>query len=290
MLILKTGGHLQTAAIGRLVTVCLCYLVCLYYSRKRSSLRPNPAINKLTAQRKRIYRPNGILSFDVQSCSVRHLFEAKQTCADGMTEGRKSARTGHYAVNSKSAINQKPGVTVRQICAAILSLFFFTNAFALQPSQADWCEYSWEPDKPVPARLNLPDWACKVVIKSKLTQLYSPIVDINPFFLTGDFDGDHQTDIAIRVKNRRSNKIGVLIVHSKTSQHFILGAGSPTKQGDDLGWFDMWTLIPKTRLKSPYEDKQVSTMGDAIQLDKSESAGGVFYWDGKKYEWFQVSD
>lgn len=179
---------------------------------------------------------------------------------------------------------------MRHLIAIGTLLILSGGVFAQQPSQADWCEYSWDADKPVPSRLNLPGWACAVVNDQKLSQKYSPAVEINPFFLMGDFDGDHQTDIAIRIKNKQSGKYGLAIIHSKSRKPFLIGAGKPSDRGDNLNWFDMWTQIPKQKLESPFEEHPAMLIGDAILLIKSESASVALYWNGKDYEWFQIDD
>ncbi len=159
-------------------------------------------------------------------------------------------------------------------------------------AEPDWCDYAWDAEnQPVPPRLNLPRWVCEVVTKRGLAKNYSPMVDVNPFFLTGDFDGDHQTDIAIWIKNKRTGQYGLAIIHYRGRKLFLIGAGNPTEErGSDLNGLDMWTLIPKGRLESPYEEKAVTLVGDAILLTKSDSASVALYWNGKTYAWFQISD
>ena len=116
------------------------------------------------------------------------------------------------------------------------------------------------------------------------------MVDINPFFLTGDFDGDHRTDIAVWIKNKRTGEWGLAIVHFKDKRLFLIGAGIETERGKDLRGFDSWTLVPKEQLHSPYEDKPMMLKGDGIELTKSEAASVVLYWNGKSYGWYQTSD
>ena len=54
--------------------------------------------------------------------------------------------------------------------------------------------FPMESDQRPPARLNLPTWACAVAHEKGLDERYAVYDRINPFFLTGDFDGDHKTD------------------------------------------------------------------------------------------------
>jgi hypothetical protein len=154
----------------------------------------------------------------------------------------------------------------------------------------DWCDQVWDLEKPIPPRLNLPSWACEIIAKQKLGGKYSPVVDINPFFLTGDFDGDHRIDIAIRIRERKTDKYGLAIIHSKNQKVYLLGAGHNTEQTDNLNWFDIWTLYPKQKLDSPHEENPLTLIGDALLLVRSESSAVVLYWNGKAYAWYWLSD
>jgi hypothetical protein len=159
----------------------------------------------------------------------------------------------------------------------------------------DWCEYEWpaNEDHP-PPRLNLPAWACEVVASNKLDETYTPSVHLNPFFLLGDFDGDHRTDIAILIKNKQSGESGILIIHRKNSITFIMGAGKSIEDwggSTNFDWMDMWTVYPKGKIKrSPYEDYTPVLRGDALWVAKSESASVIIFWNGVKYVWYQETD
>ena len=158
----------------------------------------------------------------------------------------------------------------------------------------DWCEYEWPVNQHhPPPRLNLPDWACEVVASRKLDEKYTPSVHLNPFFLLGDFDGDHRTDIAILIKNKESGESGILMIHRKNSKTFILGAGNLIEErgGSNFDWIDMWTIYPKGKIdRSPYEDHTPILRGDALWVAKSESASLIIFWNGEKYSWYRETD
>lgn len=181
---------------------------------------------------------------------------------------------------------------MRNIFFLSLLLLSMNNLQAAEFSpQSDWCDYDWNTSESVPPRLNLPVWACEVVTKNKLNQKYSPLVDINPFFITGDFEGDHQTDIAIRIKNNQTGDVGLAIIHFRSKHIFIIAAGQESGRGKDLRWFDMWSILPKGTIgNSSFESQSLTLKGDALVLIKSESASAILYWDGKKYAWYQTSD
>ena len=155
-----------------------------------------------------------------------------------------------------------------------------------------WCKYQWDTSKPVPARLNLPSWACDVSEDQGLHRDYDIDTQINPFFLTGDFDGDGTLDIAIRIRAKRTKKIGVAIIHGD-KRVLLFWAGNPVADyGDDIAGLDQWTILPKGQvLQTNWEDnRKVTLTGEAPVFIKSESAAFALYWDGKKYVTYQISD
>ena len=155
-----------------------------------------------------------------------------------------------------------------------------------------WCKYQWDDTKPVPPRLNLPIWACEVAEKRKLHARYVPYTQINPFFLTGDFNGDGKLDIAIWVQETQSRKLGIVIIHGTTGRVFTLWAGNAFgERGDDIRGLDQWTIASRGELlDSHWEDHTVRLRGDAPVLIKSESSAFALYWDGKKYATYQLTD
>jgi hypothetical protein len=177
-------------------------------------------------------------------------------------------------------------------------LVLFTDCVEEEPVTGTWRDYEWlaaDHERPhelqmPPPRLNLPTWAFAVAAENKLEKGYWPAVDINPFFLTGDFDGDSKTDIAIRILNKHNGQIGLAIMHFADKQLFIIGAGNEFERLDDLRVFDMWTLEPKGTLDSGWEEAPVVLKGDAIMLIKTESAVVALYWNGKTYARYQMSD
>src|SRR4051812_38794620 len=99
-------------------------------------------------------------------------------------------------------------------CAFLLTAFLFISDAGAQqaPEYRGWCKYRWDVNKPIPPRLNLPHRLCLVDEERKLYLRYDIDTKINPFFLTGDFDGDGRLDIAVRVREKKSKKIGLVVL------------------------------------------------------------------------------
>jgi hypothetical protein len=165
---------------------------------------------------------------------------------------------------------------------------------AAEAAAAEWCTYDTPPGETFPApQHNLPEWVCAKASRTKLHEKYRIRTVLNPFFLTGDFNGDGKLDAAIWVENARLKQVGVLIVHGGNIPNAVIGAGIDwNKRGKDYSWTDIWSVEPKgTKLKSPHEgDRLVVARGEILVLRKSESASFAVYWSGGVYRSYQLSD
>ena len=67
----------------------------------------------------------------------------------------------------------------------------------------------------------------------------------------------------------------------------VVGAGRAIGNGgDDFSWMDAWSIETRdTRGKSA-----PALRGDALLVQKLESASGLIYWDGSTYRWRQQGD
>jgi len=54
---------------------------------------------------------------------------------------------------------------------------------------------------------------------------------LNPFYLQADFNGDGLKDVAVLLREKATDKAGVLIVHGSTNESFVLGAGTTVGNG-----------------------------------------------------------
>jgi len=141
-------------------------------------------------------------------------------------------------------------------------------------------------------RQGVPQWIVQLFSAKKLDAVYDFAFALNPPYLEGDFNGDSKPDIAVLVKNKHSGKVGIAFFHGKKGEVFIVGAGKPLGNGgDDFSWIDTWMVRAR---RAPGQTETASEHpkpgSEAVLVEKSESGGGLIYWDGKKYCWKQHGD
>lgn len=136
-----------------------------------------------------------------------------------------------------------------------------------------------------------PDIATQTFIEKKLDTLYSFSYHLNPFYLRGDFNGDKTNDIAIPIIEKKSNKMGIAIIHTVTKEVFIFGAGKRFKYlTDDCKYLDIWSVDTAGIYKSDWETKPLKLKHEAIKIGIFAKSSGLLYWDGKKYKWYHLTD
>jgi hypothetical protein len=143
------------------------------------------------------------------------------------------------------------------------------------------------------ARLHdIPEVIQRAITNGSLAKNYEVAHHPDPFYLSGDFNGDGKIDVAVLVKQRSTEKLGIAIIHGVTSKVTILGAGTAIGNGgDDFEWMDSWQLYVKPRAaKEPGGTNVPHLRGDALLVSKSEAASALIYWNGKRYVWLQRGD
>lgn len=140
--------------------------------------------------------------------------------------------------------------------------------------------------------LNIPTWVQNAFYKTEVTEKYDYSFDINPMYIRGDFDGDNSPDVAILVREKASNKLGIIVVHYGSKEFFVLGAGKKIGNGgDDFKWMSNWSVKRKSKVgQGAGEGTPPELKAEALIVEKAESASGLIYWDGKKYSWYQQGD
>ena len=139
---------------------------------------------------------------------------------------------------------------------------------------------------------SIPKSVTEVFKSTGLDKLYDFFSALKPLYLTGDFDGDGKPDIAILVKQKSSGKIGIAVCHSSTNKVFFIGAGTEVGNGgDNFDWMDIWNVTPKaTAARKVGKPTPALMKGDALHVEKSESASALIYWNGRRYLWRQQGD
>ncbi len=129
----------------------------------------------------------------------------------------------------------------------------------------------------------------------KLEKGYKIENRMNPIYLEADFNGDGNIDIALPIRQAKTEKLGFAIVHGLTNKIYILGAGNEIKNGlsDDMNYIDIWK-VNRDKINKPGLEENTGTgeKGELIldnpslQIEKSEVGGGQIYWNGKEYAYF----
>lgn len=141
-------------------------------------------------------------------------------------------------------------------------------------------------------KLNIPYWIKKTFHNKGIINNYDYYFELNPMYLRGDFNGDDAPDIAIMVKEKLSNKIGFIVIHFSSNDTFILGAGQKIGNGgDDFKWMTNWSVMRKGKVDKGADEKPPPSLkGEALFVEKAESASAIIYWDGEEYAWYQQGD
>ena len=139
---------------------------------------------------------------------------------------------------------------------------------------------------------SIPPDARKILDAEPMRSRYAAAATVNPFYVQGDFDGDRRLDTAILVKERKSGKIGIAVVLASAAKAHIIGAGRPAGSGgDDFAWLDAWYAYPRREVgRGAGEASPPTLRGDALWVEKTESANAIIFWDGTSFRWYQQGD
>jgi hypothetical protein len=138
----------------------------------------------------------------------------------------------------------------------------------------------------------IPESATTLFKTTGLDRQYEFSEHLKPSHLSGDFDGDRKPDIAILVRQKTTGKIGIAVCHSSTNKVSFIGAGTEIGNGgDNFDWMDIWSVTAKaTAAKRVRKAAARLLKGDALHVEKSESASALIYWNGRRYVWRQMGD
>lgn len=135
---------------------------------------------------------------------------------------------------------------------------------------------------------NVPVWVREMFAEGEHDKNLEFSYHLNPCYLRGDFNGDGESDIAIMVRSISDGKIGIVVCHYGLQDVHVLGAGSEFGRGGmDFSWSNIWSVYRKGEVPRGVEQETSPTLlGDALELEQSESGGALIYWDGEQYRWY----
>lgn len=164
--------------------------------------------------------------------------------------------------------------------SAALALLLYASA-AVPAPVADALSFAQES--------SLPDWVLGALRGARDV---APCSCLNPFYQRGDFDGDGRADYAVLVRQASSAKRGIAIVHRRGPSVHVLGAGKAIGNGgDDFSWMDAWRVFDRGPVQRGAGEAAPPTLrGDALLVQKTESASAILWWDGGRYRWYQQGD
>jgi hypothetical protein len=188
----------------------------------------------------------------------------------------------------------------KSISFIIIVLTFFILIYSTFFQKYSQKEVSPQILKPPTEKIKLQFKQSEKVNLIKIPDSLELITDKN---LIGDFNGDNKADFASLVKNKNSQKIGVLIIHnSKNQENFVFGAGKKVDLMTDLNWIEIFKILPKGEIVSPPivdqetgdiirqdESQNFKLIGNGIYMGVKEShGGGIIFWNGKNYKWYHM--
>jgi hypothetical protein len=141
-------------------------------------------------------------------------------------------------------------------------------------------------------RQGMPAWAVAALQAPEFAKVYQLSARLDPSLLHGDFDGDGQLDQAVLVSRRETGAQGIAFLHAGSARIVVVGAGHTLGNGgDDFSWMDAWSLLPSRSIPGGAgEPAPPALRGDALLVEKLESASAIVYWDGTAYRWHQQGD
>lgn len=93
------------------------------------------------------------------------------------------------------------------------------------------------------------------------------------------------------MRERKTGKVGIAVAR-QAGPVDILGAGTFLGNGgDNFNWLDHWYTFTEAPVTvGADQSAPPKLIGDAIYVEKSESASAIIYFKGPGYAWYQQGD
>ena len=153
---------------------------------------------------------------------------------------------------------------------------------------------------------NFPAWFSNAFEHHKLGDQLELKTFLSPGYLEADFNGDGVNDITATVIEKKSKKIGLIIIYGKTNEYMIFGAGKKIgkpgfDESDNLDWIRGWEVFKHSfayetkfdngdivgSIKRKLNHKAISIW--SVE-DGEPLAGGIITFTGKKYIWIHQGE
>ncbi|WP_428328938.1 hypothetical protein [Mucilaginibacter sp.] len=152
----------------------------------------------------------------------------------------------------------------------------------------------------------LPAWITTAFRSNKLDSKFELKENLKPAYLKADFNGDGVNDIAVMVKDKKSGKLGILLMLGNNKRYEVFGAGNKLgKAGfdatDDLKWVQGWEIYNKPiAYETKFDNGDIigstkrKLTNKAINIwsveDGEPLAGELITWNGKEYTWIHQGE
>lgn len=182
---------------------------------------------------------------------------------------------------------------MKKVTLALLMLVLGAPQGYAQVAGQNWLRDShWDDATKAPELWNSPAWVLDLVRDKQFDKKYRFVARLNPFYLRGDFNGDGQPDFAVLIQRLSDNKQGIAVFHYGENAIRVIGGGKSFGYGgDDFRWMDVWQVYPKGEVERGVgEGPPPKLQGEALLVEKSESASALIYFDGQEYIWYHQGD
>ncbi len=169
--------------------------------------------------------------------------------------------------------------------ATALACFAVLLVARAQPARAQSEERA--PQAEINALASLPYSFLERFRQGEFNSLYVIAYDaVNPFYLTGDFDGDGEMDYALKLRAKTNKDVAEDAV--------FFAKGEPRLISNDIkedypgpAWYVVSETEKQQMRSAAVEEggkKSAKLKGDAIMMVRPESSTALVFWNGKRFE------